>query len=313
MPPIYFHVGVEKTGSTAVQREFSRVRDRLLQDGLFYPGPGLKHPFVRYVGQYLAGGRLDGEQRRDALTHFNRMSDQWKQMDTTSLLLSEETVSRLRPTEIAGTRKAIEMLSSEIFCLVYVRHPLSHVISIAAQKLKGRTRTIRDLEARVPIYPIRERLTNLIDVFGRDHTIVRGYDPTLLSQKSIQHDVLDAVGYAGDRSFIKGLRVNEALSLPAAMILSATTERNPPRQGERNRVAHRRRVEELSKIPGPRFTLSRQAFRQTRDMTASDLAWLKAEFGIELPEPVVLPREEVANDFTEEDAMAASLRMFPSF
>ncbi|RAH96835.1 hypothetical protein DLJ53_31770 [Acuticoccus sediminis] len=78
-------------------------------------------------------------------------------------------------------------------------------------------------------------------------------------------------------------------------------------------MAHRQRVMALSAIPGPRFTLSHAVLKQAQDETAGDLEWLKTEFGIELPEPVVVPLEEVVSDFTEEEAMATSLRMFPSF
>ncbi|WP_146620160.1 hypothetical protein [Acuticoccus sediminis] len=313
MAPVYFHIGFEKTGSTAVQQEFSEERDNLLENGLFYPGPGLKHPYVRYVGAHISGRELKARQKRGAFHRFNKMCEKFRSLKEIPLFLSEETVSRLSFSEIAGVRKAVEKLSKEVYCLVYVRHPLSHVISISSQNLKGKRRLIKDIENNPPITHIRDRLTDMINIFGRDRMIVRGYDPTLLSRKSIQHDVLDAVGYTGDRSFIKGIRTNEALSLPAAMVLSATTERNAPRRGKKNRMAHRQRVMALSAIPGPRFTLSHAVLKQAQDETAGDLEWLKTEFGIELPEPVVVPLEEVVSDFTEEEAMATSLRMFPSF
>lgn len=310
--PIYFHVGCEKTGSTAAQREFARSRRKLMRNGLYYPGTGLKHPFLRYMGRYLAGRPEREDQHEQSLDSYLKTVQQLEGVKEGVALLSEETVSRLGIEELAGALAAIKEITDDVQCLVYVRHPLSHVVSQAGQNMKGRRATLEQLHRHVPIYPMQKTLTNLINVFGRDGIIVRPYDKNLLSQGSIQNDILDAVGYTGSRAFIEGIRSNEALSLPAAMVLSATNERESSQCGREERRAQRARVKQLLEIPGSKFTLPAAAFQETREKTASELVWLRTEFGIELPEPEVVPLEDVDPEITQEQARDISYEMFPA-
>lgn len=103
-PRLVFHVGSHKTGTTAIQRTLSAMRDDLPRRGLIYPDPGpafgAKRPLFAHFAVIRAVANYDQPDRR----RLARFADAARAAATDggTVVLSAETAYRM-PADIPGT------------------------------------------------------------------------------------------------------------------------------------------------------------------------------------------------------------------
>ncbi|WP_402466801.1 hypothetical protein [Isoptericola aurantiacus] len=187
---LLLHLGINKTGSTALQIAFVRNRDVLREHGVHYPMSssdaralsgevvsGNGNALLPYLGQ---GGRANDEQALAALATLLRELDA---TEDPTVLYSSELLFRFSPDRITALAQLLEERGVTLQVAVYLRDIAGHALSVYAQGVK-KNRVTSDLEGYLGrdgeparyAPPLRSRLQHLRDVLGVENVRVLHYD-----------------------------------------------------------------------------------------------------------------------------------------
>lgn len=308
----FIHIGMPKTGSSALQKTFSRFRDTLRANGLLYPNlgaPGLPigrnivdtHSALKiaFSGSHELYNHvrlgINSAEAREAYKaeHLARLDEQIDAFGGRTLVLSAETLFGMDEEGAAVMTDYLRRTTEAVKVVCYVRHPVSYRISFGQQQIKVGHKTIEQMERSAPVSLFRKSLEPWLRAVGNDNMIIAGYGRSQLIGGSTQSDFLSRCGYTGDIAALEIASFNEALSMPATIIKSRM---NGFASTQDQRI-HRR--EYLFSIPGPRFTLSEQATAAVLRAAQSDLEWLKETFDVE-PEAPSASRQHPLPDYFDE-------------
>jgi len=115
MTDLYVHVGLAKTGTTAVQRALETC-DELPRFGLSFPGP--RHHDQRLAAYDLLGRRIRGDASDRAPGAFPRLVAAIDSCSTPRAVVSEELLALARPRQVRRLARAVDS------------HSLSLVVSV---------------------------------------------------------------------------------------------------------------------------------------------------------------------------------------
>jgi hypothetical protein len=121
------------------------------------------------------------------------------------------------------------------------------------------------------------RIQRYIRVFGREHVDIRVLDPARFVVGDLLADFLSAIGADGAlASQLDVIRVNEGLSLEAALILNEINKRFPTRNdAPPNAERAADLIQWLAQIPGQPFRCPSAVFNKIEPLLADDLQWLR--------------------------------------
>lgn len=231
MSTFYLHVGMDKTGSTAIQRALYHNRETARAAGLLYPAlpTGNHSPFIdaqfrgpaeRIAAVLRARGNGVFVDRREAMRAA--FLNELKEGVAAGLdaLVSAETAGSLSHAEATALRNLVAPLFQRVLVLGFVRPPKGYVRSAAQQALRD-GKTVEDLLAapRAPRY--RARFEPLVEVFGRQNVRLSVFRPDQLVDGCVLQSLVAMMDI--DRRGLTHLRterVNEAMSLTAGKLLS---------------------------------------------------------------------------------------------
>jgi hypothetical protein len=184
--------------------------------------------------------------------------------------------------------------------LAYVREPIAFATSMAQQAVKNGVLRLADAYADPWRFPIADWLGAYVRVFGRAEVVVRHFDREALVGGTILGDVLAMVGLPGALDGVPVARLNPALSLEGVQVADALCGLRP---GAARRAEGKGRYRRpLGAIKGSRFVLPAEVQERVVRECAADMAWLQAEFGLDLvPRRVTVGPE---SGLTEREALA---------
>ncbi|MFT4124192.1 MAG: hypothetical protein QM635_10205, partial [Microbacteriaceae bacterium] len=132
---ILLHVGMPKTGSTALQHALAEQRSALREHGLHYPGSWLNHRAAVYAFTGLhEGWRGEGGGGVPARRHWRRLRSEVRRSGAPRVLVSHEMISAA-PVELR--RAMIEELGRPAHVLLTLRNLAETLSSSYQQKLKA--------------------------------------------------------------------------------------------------------------------------------------------------------------------------------
>ncbi|MBW6419753.1 hypothetical protein [Celeribacter sp. PS-C1] len=289
-PKLVLHVGMPKTGSSALQKWFATSRAHLLTQGVLYPqsNKNKSHPFLSLPLDFEADGQrlLVDEIGRSQIKADQVFEKTWTALEAEIRVTSPETV--VLSTEYLFKRignkgrerllRAIDRTFSETKIAIYVRQPSKFYASHVQQRIKH--------SATLPaIQPVswRRKIEAWEEAFPGSVSI-RTYEKSALIAGDIIADFLTS--YLGlTRHDTPGeATVNESMSAEAAQVLQALQLDRFPGQDdvvipERNRL--RKKVLEVDrKLSG--FTRPKLLAKIADhiDYASTDLLWLRDEYGI---------------------------------
>jgi len=147
---LILHLGMGKTGTSALQAGFSALREPLLARGILYPelGPGELHHNNLAMGlmrmenlsraprQLCAGSEQKADERFDAM--WARLRAAIERHRPGTLVISGENLFR-DPLRFMrrDPRALFEQLASDIRLVVYVRRPSERYLSLVQQEVKA--------------------------------------------------------------------------------------------------------------------------------------------------------------------------------
>lgn len=202
----FVHVGVHKTGTTAIQRFLAGNPGALATAGLYYPHAGRRS--VTLAGHHNVASELRGSTNFDAAAGtLADVTSEIARVRPPRACLSSEKFAPMceNETALATLRDAIAAIGYRPRIVVYVRAQPAYAESLYAELVKhGSTRPLAQyLDELVRDGVVRERAVyhfefgRLIDrfatVFGCDDVIVRGYRDRGRAE-ALVHDFLAAVG-----------------------------------------------------------------------------------------------------------------------
>jgi hypothetical protein len=290
MKILYLHIGMHKTGSSAVQRAFANARTALLRQGICYPGEEVNHAELyfafspsphtehRNIRRGIETPCAATALQRGVLAQF---AGDLERDQSAKILLSAEGLCALDPPGIERLRDFLSQYVERIVVICFVRSPVSFSVSYAQEAILGGTLIQESLERpQLPQY--RQRLGNYLHVFGRESMHVLNYDEIREQGESLSACVLEIMG---QRAALEGLinedKVNTALSLEAALIFDFINQSHPIFINGRRNI-HRANIPRswFDGIGNTRFSMPTQWQESVSQRCELDTQWLRENFAI---------------------------------
>lgn len=235
---VILHVGMQKTGSTLIQKSLENYDDGVSYYGVF-TAEGRDGPYQNHG--FPIGLLFD---QRNSLYHFHRrglsherlrslrdsyLNDLHRQLgrrDRDTLIISGEDIGLMDEDAKLALLRIIESVTSNIEVICYVREPLSFAKSWFNQAIKnGAVST----PGRIKL-EYRKNLQTFCEALGRERVHVRRFDAKSLKGGDVLVDFADLCGIRAPKGQTK--ETNASLSAPALKILYAFNRTIPNAHGD---------------------------------------------------------------------------------
>ncbi|MBP7003273.1 hypothetical protein [Amaricoccus sp.] len=291
---IVLHIGLSKTGTTAVQTAFFDARNALLERRVLYPDGGRGRENHRYLCPLFVGAadlprRLEIQYRadrpaarRDAEAMWADIRRQAEETDPALLALSSEYFFN-NPTksDYAAFRRRLEELSQDITVVMYVREPASWFAARVQQGAK-QGRSIRSidggkLERELPL--VEQGFGRRVDVRLFERAALVGED---VVQDFIAHYVAPVVGPVT----LSASQANESVSAEATSLM-LDADHGPGVAAAREAMgpaAFRKAVRKAdAEAPGRNAARLRPEIARDVRRASTDALWLRDRYGVTFP------------------------------
>jgi len=302
MKKLILHIGLHKTGSTAVQETLHKNRGIGLKHGLHYPA------FTANFSRALCGifgpdqhkllvNQLSGHDTPEKFARARKATSKRLLNDLSTIaepttLISGEDATALPLLDVGALSRFFHSMFDEVKILAYVRPPRAHINSIIQQKIRKGERLGKLLkDPPAPLY--RARLEPYYNVFGAENITVKAFAPKTLHRQCIVADVLNQMGF-DDELYDKLTvdRKNDTLSWPATFYLNAINKDLPIYvDGKPNRKRERHLISNARKITGEKFALPYSYLNQGCSEYTDDIAWVEEKLGVKLSPLDIQPGE----------------------
>jgi hypothetical protein len=280
----YFHVGMPKTGTTAIQESLAHNRQELKRNGLLYPGAAVDHadliPALHQDGAAHFYHRNRGIAETEAAAigskTWNAVKREIAEFDG-NLIFSSEYFHNMNQHAIRALQSEFDALGYKMIVIIYLRHPVPAAVSGANQNIKMGKRLLQECVDEPRWHDNRASLQRFWDTLPRDQLIVRDYEA--VRKRDSTRDLLDTINYKGEIEAAKVLEANVSVTMAGAVIADACT------RAKRADPKFRINRKQLYKIGGPKFMLPAASLEQVRTNCKAELDWLENTAGIKLIEP----------------------------
>lgn len=289
MTTVFLHFGMNKTGSTSIQRFLSGLEptpDVMYAD---LDGANQSVPLVaaftsdprnsfNLVKRDLSGDDAQAERARlrarvDAIVGSGAAE---------KIIFSAEGVVGLSKPELADLHRSLHAGRNAVQAVGYVRAPSSFIESYFQQNLKKRLVTF-DLQGFYPKY--RNRFEKFEEVFGTENVRYWLFDPDSFPERCVVQDFCRRVGI--DMGGQKVKRMNDSFSRQALGLLYAYRKFGPPQGlGLQALRENGRLVRALQQLKGDKVRLSRALIAPVLERHADDIAWIEQRLGAPFPSDV---------------------------
>lgn len=314
---LFIHVGLPKTGTTAVQTSFAEARSVLHRHGFIYPGTMVDHAVLvaRWHQKgpdhfFLVNSKFS---RQAALDSADAILDEIRAVaehGDRHVVVSSEYLHNCNRQSLGRIRAFANDCGLEPRIVCFLRHPVSATNSDAQQSIKQGNLTLAEWIEAPRIRRMKNVLEPFVAEFGRDAMDV--HDFSTVVRAGIVPAMLRIIGYDGDANSVESSRVNESLSARAVCIADARNRR------KRHDPRFSFDKEFLSTIEGDGFSLPRKTLERVLEKSADDVRYVEKTFGLslkmpDLPEPAYsLPLSFEAAD-EELDRLVGEMRRRTGF
>lgn len=231
MKRIFLHIGLEKTGTTSIQRFLQKNRDALRAKDYLYPrnlapgGGGSQHAVVAYAqnDDKIDDTRMHWEATDpQSIKRFrNRLDNNFiprlvEAKCNNIIISSEHLSSRLKTREeLERLRELLGPIASDIHVYVYLRRQDDFFLSSYSTYVKSgdsrRFDQVAQPQSETSRYDYLMLLDLWADVFGEDKIFANLFDRRYLHDGDVVSDFLTKIGITDMDSYIFPPRANEML------------------------------------------------------------------------------------------------------
>ncbi len=305
---VILHVGVDKTGSTAIQNSMVSFQSLLLENGVFYPDGWDKRvnhhtlascfsaesdPFV----STLLFHKLPPEKiiKRNQ-KYIALIREQINAVQADTLVFSWEGFVHLSGETFRNFKTFLKEYSDAIEIVFYARPPLSYGTSAFSQQVKEGNGFSDDFS---PAFPYKDRLETLIDVFGKEQINLRSFEKTALPNGNVVEDFLLLLNLPKRvrKHILAGVpRANKSLTAEAISIGNKliTISKASPQTSSGVNFKSDIGQKYFPRITGHTFQLTERQRQSVLGVSKPHTDYLAAEFGLVFKEeqlPAVKPLE----------------------
>ena len=240
----WLHIGVEKTGTTSIQRFLAANRKALRTAGRLYPlvpGP-VSHPDLVCFG--LDDARSDRTRKQQGLTepaqvpgfrtNFQRaLNEEIAASRAEEIIFSNELLStRLRsPAELARIKSLCAAIACRTKVVVYLRNQVDFLVSRYTTVIQHGGKD--EFRVRGTAFVNYARLLDRwATAFGRENLIVRRFEPADFAAGDLIADFSAVIGLDHSR-LVRVPRYNESLDAESLAFFRALNSRLPSPVSER--------------------------------------------------------------------------------
>ncbi|WP_075220023.1 hypothetical protein [Acuticoccus yangtzensis] len=240
MPTAYIHIGMNKTGSTAVQHALAAARDEAAADGLVFPsafGANQSMPLAAIFRADEPAFRRTLARRgfEGLVTEAPRLATAFDDIAAATarsgndLIVSGEGLSHFPEAACAALKARLAPNFDAVRIIALVRPPFAFLRSVCQHRLRDGT-PLDELLARPPLPQYRMRFEPYRRVFGADALRLTIHHPSQFVAGCVLQTVLAAVQRPLPHlAHLRAGRANESLSLPALKLLQAIGPKGEPK------------------------------------------------------------------------------------
>ena len=275
----YIHAGLAKTGSTSIQKTLfeGSARSLLLENGVLYPSFNANHWRLASAfsgdntdmaaNRFMGASRTAAEDQR-ALHCLAKELDLHREK---SAIISSEFFEQLRDQELSRLRDYLGQWFDRFLVIMYIREPADLAASRVQEQVKNGVTTIEMLRNNPPVIDLIGIITRLMNFFGKDAIIIRGFGQQFFDEGGLLSDFLRAVGL--DAVCIKTGKKphNKSLTAFATLVADRLAAIRPARTTLRPRQYQEHLVPVLSGFDGVPFRLPDFLEREVHRRTEEDV------------------------------------------
>lgn len=212
MTKVILHIGLEKTGTTTIQRVFNSNSELLMDKGVYYPRYFGEENHVCLYNYAKSKSAIDelriysGLKSEDDVEKFridfrDMFLKDVKDKNPEYLVLSNEHLSsRLSGVEgVSRLKELLESISDDIKVVMYVRNIFDFLVSSYSTAIKcGETKSFIDYIPDGKELPFRYKLSSVVKlwltVFGKDRVLIRPFSRAHLVDGDILSDFISGAG-----------------------------------------------------------------------------------------------------------------------
>lgn len=209
MKILWIHIGMAKTASSAIQAFCYENANILESHGYCYPVFPFRYPGIAkaHNGRFLLGVIKDGNGKRDLEQEQQNFKDGMQMVHKLflthdNIILSDESIWRgmdcEKPDLWELMAKEAQKGNFQIRVIVYFRRQDKFFPSNWNQIVKkdGVTETFEHYFGRVDLFFLNyyEKLERMASIIGKEHIIVRRFEPDKFIGGNIYHDFLSVLG-----------------------------------------------------------------------------------------------------------------------
>ncbi|MBV1868820.1 MAG: hypothetical protein KUG69_13085 [Marinosulfonomonas sp.] len=302
---IILHLGMHKTGSTAIQSALRNYDDG---DTIYAPLSDRNHsvPFFaafseRYGSYHIfqSRGMSQSECDQARADAKQEIVTFLQGTDRRRVVFSGEGITDIEP---AGVREMVAELrahAKHIRAIVYVRHPVEFAGSNLQQALKGGNSSLtRGMQPRY-----QQKFAKFLEILGPENVEFRAFGKEQLRECNVVTDFAESLGL--DRSKISSVTVNVSISLEAQKCVYLLNKTNCLTRGDKHLLAARAEFVRMmnSGLPGSMQIPTGYA---RMHLDAADIAWMESTSGLDLgsedighEDPPLSSLEEYFSQLTE--------------
>jgi len=216
MTEFFVHMGMHKTGTTAIQAALAHNRQRLRKKGVLYPLTGLQSG-----GHHLLAWGLTRKPGNFPL--WETLREEIARDGAQKVVLSSEEFESCRKAD--HWLKMVDALGQKPTIIFYLRRQSDYLISSYNQHIKnGHSHSFAEhVPKMMPRLDYLSKLRMIEDVVGRDRIILRTYERNRLPE-GVVPDFLASIGIDATGLVLGQHEINPSLSAHGLRIMQRLNE-----------------------------------------------------------------------------------------
>jgi hypothetical protein len=240
MRKVILHIGLHKTGSSAIQAAAAMNKEQIISAGYYYPAFGETRCENHSIPLSLLF-KSNPQNNPSVLSQFPEPSDresakkQFKaalydelnNYPSLSIIFSGEDISLFETEELSGLKQFIfsEMGINDLSVVAYVRNPLSLALSGAQELVRAGRMTLGEALSIGNLLQAKLKIERIRNVFSADRVIVYDYDKAIQDYGDITKHFFKKISVTiNSKNYI---RRNESMSFEKTLVLSTLIKASP--------------------------------------------------------------------------------------